>query len=151
MCGRTFQSHYGLILSVRNSWVVFGRVFLSIPLWSDFIELRDDVVEISTYTFNPTMVWFYRTTSSAYLTSSTGIFQSHYGLILSSHSTNSRKRANQHFQSHYGLILSCCFPCVAVFAIHPFNPTMVWFYPQQQRFTCLTGQTFQSHYGLILS
>ena len=55
----TFQSHYGLILSPipRNDPVL--RDFLSIPLWSDFIPTQHNNDRRWGKTFNPTMVWFY--------------------------------------------------------------------------------------------
>ena len=56
----TFQSHYGLILSGLK---MFGG------------KKKEE-------SFNPTMVWFYRSSQSAYIRYMS-IFQSHYGLILS--------------------------------------------------------------------
>ena len=58
---KTFQSHYGLILS------------------SDAERLELVSVEL---TFNPTMVWFYLLIHSVRASTLT-VFQSHYGLILS--------------------------------------------------------------------
>ena len=55
----SFQSHYGLILSL---------------IW-----LQEDKGERA---FNPTMVWFYLTTNN-FFNFSAEHFQSHYGLILS--------------------------------------------------------------------
>ena len=79
---QSFQSHYGLILSVNYINRLFHKLILSIPLWSDFIE----------------MVRLLR--KKIFLN-----FQSHYGLILSRNiSISSPKSVN--FQSHYGLILS---------------------------------------------
>ena len=76
-----FQSHYGLILSVLRVLRQRKRYWLSIPLWSDFIDVNGKIVipaeilsiplwsdfiiqEVAPvipekYTFNPTMVWFY--------------------------------------------------------------------------------------------
>ena len=78
-----FQSHYGLILSYSSRRTSDFFQQLSIPLWSDFISVK---IDGTTYTrasfqshyglilsllvqraihcwglsFNPTMVWFYR-------------------------------------------------------------------------------------------
>ena len=77
-----FQSHYGLILSVKSD--VVGQRFdeLSIPLWSDFILSESGKDRQKLFAFNPTMVWFYPAYSQ-YHTASVTTFQSHYGLILS--------------------------------------------------------------------
>ena len=101
----SFQSHYGLILSPRG--------------WdSRFSE---------SYTFNPTMVWFYhfrvQLIDYAYIS-----FQSHYGLILSSDRWSHSRGSNIYFQSHYGLILSEGLTPDVEECIDSFNPTMVWFY-----------------------
>ncbi len=66
-------------LTVR-SWAV--ATTLSIPLWSDFILRAKREIELAEKTFNPTMVWFYRTAISG-IASQVISFQSHYGLILS--------------------------------------------------------------------
>ena len=46
----------------RKFWSCFNRsgIFLSIPLWSDFIGLKKLVDELNRIAFNPTMVWFYQ-------------------------------------------------------------------------------------------
>ena len=78
---------------------------LSIPLWSDFISSLRCLYQLSMIPFNPTMVWFYRDYFNAKLLEKAPfnptmvwfyqpswdiifgvyeLFQSHYGLILSS-------------------------------------------------------------------
>ena len=123
----SFQSHYGLILSVACR-ATEQRIHRA---------------------FNPTMVWFYL---SIILVQYNHIscFQSHYGLILSSLWTSEiefewalsiplwsdfiaiveREALTRayNFQSHYGLILSFHLCNVCVLHVVTFNPTMVWFY-----------------------
>ena len=122
-----FQSHYGLILSQEAHRRTGCLGSLSIPLWSDFIEV---------------------------LLSNTRIkdddFQSHYGLILSWLSLDPWWCRCCTFQSHYGLILSLVEHVELPFEL-PFNPTMVWFYPTLPEFWRILRECFQSHYGLILS
>ena len=77
----SFQSHYGLILSLADAKIDKIEIALSIPLWSDFIRksiknglhrrnlsipLWSDFIPVvrpdvcwECPTFNPTMVWFY--------------------------------------------------------------------------------------------
>ena len=146
-----FQSHYGLILSLK--------------------KLRP--LTNSKKSFNPTMVWFYRFIKSSFLRAISS-FQSHYGLILSQSAKDAvsvgripfnptmvwfyqRERDNRRynfktaFQSHYGLILSQGTSPWAAGLVLPFNPTMVWFYPGVKRHQRTDFSCFQSHYGLILS
>ena len=99
---------------------------LSIPLWSDFIPLFLDELQIRV-----------------------GFFQSHYGLILSSIKDFRTGEVGPlsiplwsdfignvtsvgffigSFQSHYGLILSSSILHTWYNAVSTFNPTMVWFY-----------------------
>ena len=89
-----FQSHYGLILSSYCNSRYFVKNSLSIPLWSDFIYFWASAISHSP-PFN---------------------FQSHYGLILSRYvgeiSTENSKTT--------------------------FNPTMVWFY--LEKFTPRRGR-----------
>ena len=100
-----FQSHFGLILSVRAPLGYCLIIHLSIPFWSDFILLG------SVYCFHCKV-----------------FFQSHFGLILSKTKADAILRRLARFQSHFGLILSCCsLPWRR--SLHlSFNPTMVWFY-----------------------
>ena len=106
-----------------------AAMYLSIPLWSDFIlynvsstsgsitlfnfqshyglilsKFKTSSVYISFPPFNPTMVWFYRLRVDVTTASATA------------------------FQSHYGLILSQIRECFVIVRGEPFNPTMVWFY-----------------------
>ena len=73
------------------------------------------------------MVWFYPIGN--YEWTAFGVFQSHYGLILSRR-VHSIQSATPHFdfQSHYGLILSFINLFCVIELWSPFNPTMVWFY-----------------------
>ncbi len=77
-----FQSHYGLILS--HAWCDVARSlwYLSIPLWSDFIDYIFSQKILQMSTFNPTMVWFYPM-GRFFISIAKYYFQSHYGLILS--------------------------------------------------------------------
>ena len=123
----SFQSHYGLILSVIHVWqgmsthnpfnptmVWFYRehrpvadrqyVLLSIPLWSDFINL------IFSYTLNNPFL-------------SIPLWSDFIQLLL-----YQRKYQRMTFQSHYGLILSYILCKVTKITEKSFNPTMVWFY-----------------------
>ena len=56
------------------------------------------------------------------------------------------------FQSHYGLILSSVTAFLQDCVVEDtFNPTMVWFYRFISEPQCGHLLVFQSHYGLILS
>ena len=100
----TFQSHYGLILSVTES------------------ELKEKISII----FNPTMVWFYRFGASnarLYMFD----FQSHYGLILSRwrhRNGSSRLQIFNPTMVWFYLYESK----LILIEVKIFNPTMVWFY-----------------------
>ena len=80
-----FQSHYGLILSDKYKYPYKSLYQLSIPLWSDFIQWRGWNPIRTFNAFNPTMVWFY---------------------LLPVQLSN-------------------------LITFHSFNPTMVWFYQTQ--------------------
>ncbi len=126
-------------------------MILSIPLWSDFIKFRK-TNRIHTYIpFNPTMVWFYHTTVvsefvrifvlSIPLWSDFIADVGEVGVWLPFV-----------FQSHYGLILSSTI-FELLNSLYPFNPTMVWFYLEDITWGTIDDidNDFQSHYGLILS
>ena len=106
-------------------------MLLSIPLWSDFICSHTGHY----------FVW-------------EGIFQSHYGLILSRQTSYALPCVMSLiliFQSHYGLILSKGRTVAKQIIYKTFNPTMVWFYLPFARAFRRVRTYFQSHYGLILS
>ena len=171
---KSFQSHYGLILSR-----VGGKP-------------RGQAEEA----FNPTMVWFYLCgVVRSYNKTRTASFQSHYGLILSRLGIYRRKRHNRlsiplwsDFISQASLRMLSCrlafnptmvwfYRTVVRIALNKyltFNPTMVWFYLplwelvssplsrlsiplwsdfiRAKLFKFLSKlKYFQSHYGLILS
>ena len=125
-----FQSHYGLILSDRQS--ILGQEKES--------------------PFNPTMVWFYHVLRRC-KTLYTNVLQlsiplwSDFIMCLLANSISSLK----FFQSHYGLILSSYNAPVNVPHCATFNPTMVWFYRKTKIYGIQVKANFQSHYGLILS
>ena len=106
---------------------VLYQNFLSIPLWSDFIEGGNmDVYDIIR-TFNPTMVWFYQPrktkTSMARKRLSIPLWSDFIQIELSD-----LYFEDSYFQSHYGLILSREEVQRPIHVREPFNPTMVWFY-----------------------
>ncbi len=99
-----FQSHFGLILSLR---VLTTQSHTNSP-------------------FNPILVWFYhpwvrRETEGV-------IFQSHFGLILSARTDWCTEAGENSFQSHFGLILSSTVVRIALNKYITFNPILVWFY-----------------------
>ena len=146
-----FQSHFGLILSQRRAscrwfkklafnpilvWFYLSTLYasfacstyLSIPFWSDFIEVlrRQFFRKLSNFqshfglilsfeskvmecyvgkTFNPILVWFYLVLWAKW-TNWKGCFQSHFGLILSNLKDMLKLANSKDFQSHFGLILS---------------------------------------------
>ena len=134
----------------RHRQAARHRAQLSIPLWSDFIGLHKKRLGEPLTAFNPTMVWFYRW-SMTDNESSSYVFQSHYGLILSWAKGENIKLLFISFQSHYGLILSPTTSTEERAKRVAFNPTMVWFYPHPVWLERLPARNFQSHYGLILS
>ena len=103
---RSFQSHYGLILS-RST-----QESIRLPLLK---------------AFNPTMVWFYQST-----TKSTRVSQDTLSIPLWSDFISiirwTLSGTNYFFQSHYGLILSQLLHTTTPLNYITFNPTMVWFY-----------------------
>ena len=167
-----FQSHFGLILSLKSTSTVNGISSLSIPFWSDFIELRIWKTSTPKMAFNPILVWFYRASSSLspYFSAS---FQSHFGLILSYvvDINKDLKRllsipfwsdfiekvefslfpSKKVFQSHFGLILSLVDIYLLIVLFPPFNPILVWFYHISWIWEERRDKGFQSHFGLILS
>ena len=104
--GRTFQSHFGLILS--------GHRLRESAGWSSF---------------NPILVWFYLIElKDAGLKE---FFQSHFGLILSLWEIQKRLSISC-FQSHFGLILSFSLFIWGGWRWVTFNPILVWFYPKRR-------------------
>ena len=99
-----FQSHYGLILSIKKLSALQRDIDLSIPLWSDFIFKLVEECELEEESF-----------------------QSHYGLILSS-VIASLSSMSSSFQSHFGLILSRHAARGLPGNNKAFNPILVWFY-----------------------
>ena len=104
ICEKTFQSHYGLILSRDESNRIQYLTFNPTMVWF-YQNEYDRITTDLTYPFNPTMVWFYRNANDNLHARRTSGFQSHYGLILS-------KRLLRMLEIHR----------------RTFNPTMVWFY-----------------------
>ena len=125
----SFQSHFGLILSLQQGririttqlhfnpilvWFYLNYAlrldeciwFISIPFWSDFIAASLMSGEL------PDMA-----------------FQSHFGLILSVCLSWTGLSLRQ-FQSHFGLILSLLCSVRFLLCSLYFNPILVWFYPQ---------------------
>ena len=168
----SFQSHYGLILSVEIYRKKKERKHLSIPLWSDFIIINelfkkiklltfqshyglilsltvDNIVSTVFCTFNPTMVWFYQS-----LLYSLDHSIMHLSIPLWSDFIKPCKvpwnNKPLSFQSHYGLILSLLWFLV-------FFELVILSIPLWSDFIfvggfCIWNQiSFQSHYGLILS
>ena len=151
---KSFQSHFGLILSPNKLsgsfaymitfnpilvWFYPGEVVqvakqvkvLSIPFWSDFIIVNTVVVYVCYNSFNPILVWFYLTLRfTSFLNTSN--FQSHFGLIFSPYQQKAVEQALAAFQSHFGLILS------------QGNR-------DSRHFSISSRKIFQSHFGLILS
>ncbi len=126
----SFQSHFGLILSVHVSEVFSIDEALS---------------------FNPILVWFYQRSCSR-ARPTIPRFQSHFGLILSHVWELHVESVHYCFQSHFGLILSVEDTVADEVVQVAFNPILVWFY--LVFVTILNGHgtnIFQSHFGLILS
>ena len=86
-----FQSHYGLILSELSSSTSWKAGTLSIPLWSDFIiqfgaAAIDSVATLSIPLWSDFIHYSRRVVVDVF-----GVFQSHYGLILSRSVENSKR------------------------------------------------------------
>ena len=135
--------------SDRQSYKSFWQ--LSIPLWSDFIEvMKVEITEIvdkffqshyglilslasltavfgSELAFNPTMVWFYQFTEKRWTSSTSLLSIPLWSDFIKAMELNLKEK-EAFFQSHYGLILS---------AVRALEKVWIIF--------------FQSHYGLILS
>ena len=111
---KSFQSHYGLILSIHcyQNWLHVKA--LSIPLWSDFI-LSLMAARIAGRSLSLSIpLW------------SDFIFQIFYYFDYNAET----------FQSHYGLILSRPVSCNVNNLWIAFNPTMVWFYHSYNNYHC---------------
>ena len=80
----SFQSHFGLILSrkcFRN--MLWTRIsFNPILVWFYLMNIREYNNEIRK-AFNPILVWFYQSKKLKIPEKDVKIFQSHFGLILS--------------------------------------------------------------------
>ncbi len=103
---KSFQSHYGLILSLTllTSYSLAGRAF------------------------NPTMVWFYRSWFGV-CAPEMASFQSHYGLILSGNQGVLGQEKESPFNpTMVWFYLNKSTVQRAGSSTVPFNPTMVWFY-----------------------
>ena len=78
-----FQSHYGLILSLQPITVDVEQRALSIPLWSDFIKSFSPPFISPPYMLSIPLWSDFIYKFISVITSDCLIFQSHYGLILS--------------------------------------------------------------------
>ena len=144
-----FQSHFGLILSVKKQ--LDG---IKVPTFQSHFGLilshHKGPKDSQGLSFNPILVWFYLVRSAQQL----------------------EKRKN--FQSHFGLILSLPLLSKNIIIFSSFNPILVWFYlpaewvkyrprpslsiPFWSDFILMNKlpediikKYFQSHFGLILS
>ncbi len=148
--GVHFQSHYGLILSLFQSWEPLRVKLLSIPLWSDFI-FRAIKEKFPAATVLSIPLWSdFIGNSDTSACWSDWSFQSHYGLILSLHSVEIVVRNFVAFNPTMVWFYRSEQRSTGICSTPAFNPTMVWFYQiwsSQHR----SSTTFQSHYGLILS
>ena len=128
-----FQSHYGLILSLYFCYECWKVIWLSIPLWSDFISTRRrDITRKTKNAFNPTMVWFYLVATRGELPRPDGLSIPLWSDFISEKALFIVYYTEDIFQSHYGLILSDLLRGYCSQRV-PFNPTMVWFYLERYK------------------
>ncbi len=148
---KSFQSHYGLILSFPRfvKTPEENPAFNPTMVWFylDYIRAKP---ELTKYPFNPTMVWFYLLIAST--SPSISLFLS---IPLWSdfivRDVFHPKVVEKYFQSHYGLILS-----EAIWKEISEVKTLsipLWsdFIKKRKARIWFDNCVFQSHYGLILS
>jgi len=100
-CHFSFQSHFGLISTMRKKGSKSNQSKLSIPLWSYFNPAHPHIDAIY-QAFNPTLVLFQHALRFTTLYQLCN-FQSHFGLISTMPLLSCPFESNS-FQSHFGLI-----------------------------------------------
>ena len=124
-----FQSHYGLILSERRARRGVGSDNFQSHYGLILSSIASDIPLAAALAFNPTMVWFYPVSSPHDVVSFTSLSIPLWSDFISAAFPRPWERSRA-FNPTIGLILSRGLYRICSGTFLPFNPTMVWFYPE---------------------